>query len=180
MRVKQYSKIKTDQKQYGEAVQHIRVKNKLRLASEDATCKEISNILLNNKKVLDSFNDSIFSSFAKEKLNDTITNSMLEKAIKNPASDISKKIAYGVSGFLANPDYVNESKIIYEHFRNKQYDAIPDIYDGMSGTSKTPMIIINPDKIELTSSTMISKDIMKTGKQYVKTLEKLQMSDPIV
>lgn len=49
----------------------------------------------------------------------------------------------------------------------------------LSGTSNTALIVINPDKLEVTSSTAITKDIMKEAKSYVKTLEKLKVSELI-
>ena len=61
----------------------------------------------------------------------------------------------------------------------KGYDALPDTHDRLSGTSKTAMIIINPNKIEMSSSTTITKDVMKSAKSYVKTLEKIKVSDLI-
>lgn len=38
---------------------------------------------------------------------------------------------------------------------------------------------LNPDKVELTSSTTITKDMMKSTKKYVKSLEKLKTSELI-
>ena len=79
-------------------------------------------------------------------------------------------MAYAVSSFLGDENYASESKVVYEHFRNKGYDAIPDVHDRLSGTSNTAIIVINPDKLELTSSTVITKDIMKEAKNYIKRL----------
>lgn len=41
------------------------------------------------------------------------------------------------------------------------------------------MIIINPEKVEIKSTTLITKDVMKSAKEYVKSLEKLKVSDLI-
>lgn len=57
--------------------------------------------------------------------------------------------------------------------------SIPDSHDIMSGTSETAMIIINPSKVSMTSSTAITKDVMKAAKSYVKTLDKLKVSELI-
>lgn len=73
----------------------------------------------------------------------------------------------------------SEAKGVYKHFRDKGYDAIPDIHDRLSGTSETAMIVINPDKLQVTSSTVITKDVMKEAKEYVKSLEKLPVSELI-
>ena len=41
------------------------------------------------------------------------------------------------------------------------------------------MIVINPGKLKVTSSTVITKDVMKAAKEYVKSLEKLPVSELI-
>ena len=41
------------------------------------------------------------------------------------------------------------------------------------------MIVINPDKVSVTSTTTITKDVMKDDRKYVKSLEKLKVSDLI-
>lgn len=84
-----------------------------------------------------------------------------------------------MSSFLADPNYANEVKIVYEHFRSKGYDAIPDLHDTLSGTSKTATIVINPDKLQITSTTTITKDVMKSAKDYVKKAVKLKVSELI-
>lgn len=84
-----------------------------------------------------------------------------------------------MSSFLADPNYANEVKIVYEHFRSKGYDAIPDLHDTLSGTSKTATIVINPDKLQITSTTIITKDVMKSAKDYVKKAGKLKVSELI-
>lgn len=109
----------------------------------------------------------------------SISKEELKRAFESPESKEAQKISYGVSSFLGDSKYANESKLVYEHFRNKGYDAIPDVHDQLSGTSNTAMIIINPHKVEITSTTAISKDVMKSAKTYVKTLEKLKVSDLI-
>lgn len=161
----------------GEAVQHISVKQSLKIPSDSQTAKETAELLLSNKKLLDAFNDSIYSVTITGDFDKNISTKDLEQAIKNPSGKEAQKLSYGVSSFLGNANYAEESKVVYEHFRNKGYDAIPDVYDLLSGTSKTAMIVINPDKVEVTSTTVITKDVMKSAKDYVKTLEKLKVSD---
>ena len=111
--------------------------------------------------------------------NNRITSKELQNSLKNPNDAKSVKIAYSVSSFLGDPNYINESKIVYEHFKNKGYDAIPDLHDRLSGTSNTATIIINPDKVELTSKTLITRDVLMAGKQYAKSLGKLKVNDLI-
>jgi hypothetical protein len=163
----------------GEAVQHLSVKSDLKLASDSITAKETAKLLLSNKKLMSSFNESIYSSVVTGDFEKSITNRDLEIAMKNPNGKEGQKLAYGVSSFLGDPNYANETKAVYAHFRNSGYDAIPDLHDTLSGTSKTAMIIINPDKVEMTSSVAITKDVMKEGKKYVRSLDKLKVSDLI-
>ena len=53
------------------------------------------------------------------------------------------------------------------------------LHDTLSGTSKTAMIVINPNKLEITSTTRITKDVMKDAKAYVKSIEKLPVNELI-
>lgn len=163
----------------GEAVQHISVKQSLKMPSNSDTAKETAELLLKDEKMFDTFRESIYALTVNNDWNNGITKETVENALKNPSGKDGQKLAYGVSSFLGDPNYADESKTVYAHFRNKGYDAIPDLHDTLSGTSKTAMIVINPDKVEVTSTTVISKDVMKSAKSYVKTLEKLKVSDLI-
>lgn len=165
--------------QYGEAVQHITVKKALKMPSNTQTAKETAELLLSNENLLKRFNESIYSFVTTGDFDKNVTKDDLYRSLKDPNSKSAQKLSYGVSSFLGDENYADDSKIVYEHFRNKGYDAIPDIHDLLSGTSKTAMIVINPNKVEVTSVTMISKDVMKSAKSYVKTLEKLKVSDLI-
>lgn len=163
----------------GEAVQHISVKKSIKMASDTQTATETAKLLLSDKKLFDSFKESFYSLAVTGDLNKTLSAKDLETALKNPSGKEGQKLAYGVSSFLGDPNYASESRAVYDHFRSKGYDAIPDLHDTLSGTSKTATIIINPDKVEVTSVTTITKDVMKAGKSYVKTLERLKVSDLI-
>lgn len=163
----------------GEAIQHIKVKNDLKVPSDSDVAKETAKILLYDKALMDSFNESIYSLMVTGDFDKSISSADLEAALKDPTGKQGQRLSYGVSSFLGDPNFVKESKNVYEHFRNKGYDAIPDVHDILSGTSETAMIVINPNKVEVTSVTTITKDIMKESKQYVKTLEKLKVSELI-
>lgn len=165
--------------QYGEAVQHITVKKALKMPSNTQTAKETAELLLSNENLLKRFNESIYSFVTTGDFDKNVTKDDLYRSLKDPNSKSAQKLSYGVSSFLGDENYADDSKIVYEHFRNKGYDAIPDVHDLLSGTSKTAMIVINPNKVEVTSVTIISKDVMKSAKSYVKTLEKLKVSDLI-
>ena len=162
-----------------QAVQHISVKKNLKIPSDAEVAKETANLLMSNSKLFNTFNESIYSLEITGDFNKNLSSSDLQKALLDPSGKSGQKLAYGVSSFLGNENYASESKIVYEHFRNKGYDAIPDLHDRLSGTSKTALIVINPDKLEVTSSTVITKDVMKEAKRYVKTLEKLKVSELI-
>lgn len=163
----------------GESIQHIKVKSKLRMPSDADTARETAELLSKNKKLVDEFNKSIYATVATNDWEKGVTTDDLNKAMRNPSGKEGQKLAYAVSSFLGDPNYANESRQVYEHFRKKGYDAIPDLHDTLSGTSQTAMIVINPDKVEVTSTTTISKDVMKSAKQYVKQLEHLPTSELI-
>ena len=163
----------------GTTVQHISVKKALKIPSNEQTAKEIAELLLSDEKLFKAFNDSFYSLAITGDVSKSISKEELKRALKSPESKEAQKISYGVNTLLGDGNYANESKLVYEHFRNKGYDAIPDIHDRFTGTSNTATIIINPDKVEITSTTTISKDVMKSAKSYVKTLDKLKVSDLI-
>lgn len=160
----------------GEAVQHISVKSDLRMPSDKEVATETAKLLASNKKLFDSFKESFYSYAVST---EDITQDTIRKALADPSGKSGQKLAYGVSSFLGDSNYAEEAKIVYKHFREKGYDVIPDLHDQLSGTSKTAMIVINPDKVEVKSYTTITKDIYKEGKAYVKTLEKLPISELI-
>lgn len=163
----------------GDTIQHLTVKESLRMPSDSQTATETAKLLKSNKKLLDSFNESIYSLATTGDFDKKVTESDLDLALRNPSGKEGQKLAYGVSSFLGDGNYAAESKAVYEHFRKSGYDAIPDVHDRLSGTSNTAMIVINPNKVAISSTTTITKDVMKAGKQYVKTLEKLKVSDLI-
>ena len=163
----------------GEAVQHISVKKNLKMPSDTEVAKETANLLMSNSKLFKSFDESIYSLAFTGDFDKKLSPSDLQKALLDPSGKSGQKLAYAVSSFLGDGNYASESKTVYEHFRNKGYDAIPDVHDRLSGTSNTALIVINPDKLEVTSSTVITKDVMKEAKSYVKTLEKLKVSELI-
>lgn len=163
----------------GTTVQHISTKSDLKMSSDSETAKEAAKLLLTNKNLFDSYNKSLYSTVVSGDFEKDVTVSDVTKALNNPSGKEGQKLAYSVSSFLGDPNYTNESKTVYEHFRKKGYDVIPDLHDRLSGTSKTAMIVINPDKLKITSTTRITKDILKSGKDYVKSLDKLKVSDLI-
>lgn len=163
----------------GEAVQHISVKEAMKIPSNEQTAKEIAKLLLSNEKLFKNFNESFYSLAITGDFNKNISKDDLKRALEDPKSKDAQKLSYGVSSFLGDGNYADDSKVVYDHFRSKGYDAIPDVHDRLSGISTTAMIVINPNKIEITSTSIISRDTMKSAKRYVRTLEKLKVSDLI-
>lgn len=163
----------------GEAVQHISVKSDLKMPSDSEVATQTAKLLLKDEKLFGSFKESVFSVSVTGDPNKDLSKSDLEKALKDPSGKAGQKLAYGVSSFLGDSNYANESKTVYSHFRSNGYDAIPDLHDRLSGTSNTALIVINPDKVGVASTTTISKDVMKSAKQYVRSLEKLKVSELI-
>ena len=160
----------------GEAVQHISAKSNLRMPSDKDVAIETAKLLQSDRKLFNSFKDSLYSYAVST---DDITEDTIRKALADPEGKSGQKLAYGVSTFLGDPNYADESKVVYDHFRQKGYDVIPDLHDRLSGTSNTAMIVINPDKVEVTSYTTITKDVYRAGRDYVKSLGKLPISDLI-
>ena len=160
----------------GNTVQHLTVKDKIKMPSDSEVAKEAANLLLSNKKLLRSFNDSIYSSVFTGGFDKKVSEQDLKRALKNSSGKDGQKLAYSVNSFFGDPNYAKETRMVYDHFRKKGYDALPDTHDRLSGTSKTAMIIISPSKVEMTSSTALTKDVMKSAKSYAKSIEKLKVS----
>ena len=160
-------------------VQHISVKEPLKIPSDDVVVKETAKILLKNPELLKSFNNSIYAMAYTGSVDRSVTADELNTVANDPKSKSSVKLAYSVNSFLGDPNFANESKTIYEHFRKCGYDAIPDIHDILSGTSTTATIVINPHKLSVTSTTYITKEVMRDAKAYVKSMGKLKVSELI-
>jgi hypothetical protein len=161
----------------GEAIQHLSAKSALKMPSDTQVATETAKLLMSNKKLFKEFKESFYSGAVTGDITKDVSEKDLLAALKNPSGREGQRLAYGVSSFLGDGNYAAESKMVYQHFREKGYDAIPDLHDKLSGTSETAMIVINPNKIQITSTTIITKEVMKTGKDYVKSFEKLKVSE---
>ena len=161
-------------KMYGANSQKLKAINDIRIASKKQLSSMISNSLYNNSEIRKAINESLYSMML-----DKNWDNKLETYINNPSSDEAMKLAYAVSSMFGDPSYYNETKQLFDDYKSKGFDAIPDLQDIMTGTSKTATIIINTNKIKTISVNPISKSDMKKAKQYVKSLEKLKVSDII-
>ena len=164
----------------GQAVQHIEAKKPLRMASEAEVYKGFAEVAAKNKKILDRVNDDDISraivGYGKD-WSTKVTKADAEYAANNPNSFAAKRMGQAVSFWMGDSRYAAEASILYKHFKDKGYDAIPDITDRDGGGFDTSMIIINTDKITMTSSTKITRDIMKDAKSFVKTLAEKPYED---
>ena len=164
----------------GQAVQHIEAKKPLRMASEAEVYKGFAEVAAKNRKILDRVNDDDISraivGYGKD-WSTKVTKADAEYAVNNPNSFAAKRMGQAVSFWMGDSRYAAEASILYKHFKDKGYDAIPDITDRDGGGFDTSMIIINTDKITMTSSTKITRDIMKDAKSFVKTLAEKPYED---
>lgn len=154
-------------------IQHISVKEPLKLASEEQT----SNILLKNLATNDDIRNAYNNSPAYLQNDDNLSKSDARRLYNNQKSIQSQRTAYALCTFLAAPFFKKEAVNIYDQFRKSGYDAIPDMTDRMTGVSETAMIILNPEKVDVTSSIKINKEIMKDGEEYIKQFPTLKRSE---
>lgn len=164
----------------GQAVQHIEAKKSMRMASDEEVYKGFAELAAKDKRILDRINDDDVSrlivTYGKD-WSTKITQKDAEYAANNPNSLAAKRMAQAVSFWMGDSRYAKEAAVIYKHFKDKGYDAIPDITDRDGGGFDTSMIIMNTDKIKMTSSTKITRDIMKDAKSFVKTLAEKPWDD---
>lgn len=164
----------------GQAVQHIEAKGPLRMPSEKEVYKGFCEIAAKNKSILDRINNDdvarLIVTYGKG-WEAKVTQKDAEYAAKNPNSLAAKRMAQAVSFWMGDSRYAKEASTIYKHFKDKGYDAIPDITDRDGGGFDTSMIIMNTDKIKMTSSVKITGVIMKEAKSFVKTLAEKPWED---
>lgn len=158
-------------------IQHIVVDKPLKMPSDTDVAKTTAKYLLSNDKAFEKFQNSIYPWSYTLDLTKTVSKQDVELALKNPTGKEGVRMAFSVVSFFGDPKFSNETQAVYSDFRKQGFDAIPDLLDRMGGTSNTAMVIINPDKVSLQSSTYITKDIMKNAKQYVKNLEEVPVNE---
>lgn len=159
---------------YGTHVQTLSNRKNIKQASPKNFISETGTFLKKNQNILNKFNDSVYG-YAFHKGN-KINSRNIDEMIKNPNSKSSKQLGYFVSSFLGNPDYKREAASLYDHFKSKGYDAIPDLYDRYAGTSKTATIVINPGKLRVDDNLEITSEIYNKTKRYVNKMGKLPVS----
>lgn len=156
-------------------VQTLSSSKKLKQASEEDTIKGILKFYKNDKRALETFNSS-FENLGH--LNGKkITPAHIEKALKDVKSKDARKLSYAFSAILGNEEFSKHASRLYDQFRSEGYDVIPDLFDKNMGVSKTPMIVIRPEKVQVASSLKIDKATYKKAKKHVKKLGKIPVSD---
>ena len=162
----------------GEAMQHLECVEPMRMASKEQVIKGLAEVTLKNKKVLDELNnDQMGALMVTADLNKSVDEQMIKYAINNPNTNAAKRLAQGVSFWLGDGSKAETAKIVYKHFIDQGFDAIPDLTDRDGGVSETAMIVMNTDKVKITSTTKLTKDVMKEAKAFVKTLAEIQVED---
>lgn len=160
-----------------EAIQHISVTSPLRVPSESQTVSETGKYLKANPSAITELNDGFAGTLLTKKTT-KLTPENIERMIENPDALESKQMAYVANMTLVLSDlYGDFIKGYYDHFKANGFDAIPDLHDIYDGKSTTAMIVINPNKLKVDETTVLTKDVYKAGKDYVKSLEKLPVSD---
>ena len=163
-----------------EAIQHISVQKSLRLASDEQFVSSIGEYLNANPDFSKRLQADSFYGMYLDKKETKLTSENIERMIRDPSNLYSKQIAWSVNTmFIDQDNRLEDVKSIYEYFRKKGFDAIPDLHDTWDSTSETAMIIINPSKLRITETTRMTKDIFKAGKEYVKTLEPIPVSEAV-
>lgn len=158
-------------------VQNVSIKDDARMASEDQHNKIVLDRLSKDKKLFDTYNDAIYSMVVDD--DDKLTQKECARLAQNPTSKKAKQIGYAVSSMFGDPAYSSETKKFYNDFRKNGFDILPDLHDTMSGTSESACICINPNKVEVTDRTYITKDIMRQGKEVVRQSLKLPVNSAI-
>ena len=160
-----------------EAIQHISVVESLRVPSESQTVSETGQYLKDHPDAVDALNEGLLGTLLTRETT-KLSPENIEQMINNPDKLGSKQIAYIVNASLVLSDDYREFILgYYEHFKNSGFDAIPDLHDIYDGKSETAMVVINPNKLKVYETTVLTKDVYKAGKDYVKSLEKLPVSE---
>ena len=163
-----------------DTIQHITVKDDLKMPNENQLSKLTNDFLLENKNVFKNIMAGQYAekfatgvTFGYEEVNETL----LKKLASNPTSNLSKRMAYSVSTLFGKPEHAPEAKAYYEYLRKKGYDDIPDLHDIYNGATETATIIINPNKVECTSTQTITKDVINSGAKYIQNMWDLPISE---
>lgn len=103
----------------GTHVQHIKVTGDMRVPSDDQYIQTTNKILFKNNDIVKALNNSMHSLTYTNDISNSITMTDVEKAIKNPDSKDSKRLAYAVSSMLGDPDYKKETIKMYDEYKKE-------------------------------------------------------------
>lgn len=158
-------------------VQHIKAKSSMKVPSEEQLSKATLDFVKQDKDFFDTLDQSVYAYAYTQ--DDHISPSEVDRLLKDPSSKDALRFMYTVNTMIADSSYSPEVTRYIGYLKSRGFDAIPDVHDSYTATSKNPMIILNTDKVEMDSTTLITKDIFRSAKQYTKKLEKLNVSDII-
>lgn len=159
---------------YSDKFNEIKITSPLKEASVDQTMNIVNDVLYKNDDILKTFNDSVHSFLL---LNEDKV--MKKEDIPNLDYRNKMNLATSVMAFFGDSNYSEEAKKFYDHFIEKGFDIIPDLYDRNTGTSKTASIILSPNNVKSIGEYILTKQDVKNAKQYLKTIEKLIESEYI-
>ena len=157
-----------------EAIQHISVTGKLRLASDDQFVSMTGKFLKENPDVAKAVQEDAFLGSYLDKKSRKMTAENIDRMIADPKATDSKQMAFVFNAmFVMNEEHGDDIKKAFNYYQKNGYDAIPDIHDTWAGTSETAMIVLNPNKVKVIETTLLTKEIFDAGKAYVKTLGRI-------
>ena len=163
-------------------LQKIKVTSDLKSGSADDFRYAVLDVISKNPKLAKNMADSIYAlAFEMDdnfnKVNDMSSADFIKKACNDPNGKAAKQWSHLANTLLGDSEFSTESKAICKELRSKGFDAVPDLHDIASGTSETALIILNPDKVQLVSSTVIDKNTYKEAKKFVRSLGKLPVTE---
>lgn len=147
----------------GDRILDLKLTRDIKVTSDSKTIDILSKTYATNKSVKKEVDESLFSNFIKSK----------DPSIRK------KQIALATSALLGDANNQKVNRLIIKEFSKNKVDAIPDLYDKLTGTSKNPIIVLNHDTYKVSKETPISKEVYQSAKAYIKKIGKLPMDKVI-
>lgn len=152
-------------------VKQIEATKQINMPSVEKTTEMTLDCMSKNKDVYDAWKNSIYS----WGIDDRDIPPFDKMSEVDPKSDLGKEISLGLAFGFGNSQFSDVTKVVYQHYRDNGYDAIPDIYD-MNNTAgwgvDTPAIILNKDCVRQTRREYLTKDAMREGARIYQQLRK--------
>lgn len=143
------------------------------------TMKATKNLKVMPKdKTIDTFNDIYTKNSSVKRALDNSAYGKDYITSKDPKIR-KQQTAFAMSAMLGDNKSKITNKLIVDSFKKQGADVIPDLHDIFMGMSKNPILILNDKSYSITKETMISKEMYKKAKTYVKTMSDLPISKHI-